>query len=109
MDGDMCPLANSATLFGRDCDSVESQFLNIRSLSSDVTTPSVLYVWCTYIDAAAWTYTRVIFLPAVFFPKGFRLSAERMDHIFYHLPHFASPNNDAIGSASKFQIFTINE
>ena len=32
-----------------------------------------------------------------------------MDHILYHLPYFASPNNDAIGGASKFPIFKINE
>ena len=83
---------------------MESQSLNIRSRSSDVTTPGVLYAWCTYIDAAAWTNAR-----AGFFQRRFMRSTERMDRILYNVLHFASPNNDAIGSASEFQIFTINE
>ena len=43
------------------------------------------------------------------FLKAHLSGADRMDPILHHLLHFASPNNDAIDSASEFQIFMTNE
>ena len=89
--------------------SVESQSLTQGACPVTSRRLVYCYAWCTYIDTAAWTNTHAVFNASRFFQRRFRRSGERMDNILYHLPHFASPKNDAIGSASKFQICTINE
>ena len=91
--------------------SVGSQSLNIRSLSG---TSRCLQVYCTPGVLVLMLQLQPIiplpvFSPAVF-SKAFQAKCRKNGSCFVSLCHvFASPNNDAISTANKFQISTINE